>query len=258
MQIVCAIAQRADELVARSTLEPDEDNWELVGALGRTAIMLGEWASAIEVLTPFVEGGPPRSPGLGVALCKLYRPEPLSPEYRRGQSLLEAACEASPKDADALASLAGTWKGVDDAMAHALCKRAVAADPFDSYAVGNLLEYEISERHDLSIVKQNPVMTREVIVRLPRPGGRRKNLPWAFFDIGKFSILLDRPYESIAAYAKAVQLSTARFMIETSLRSLQRLSLAAGETLADIGSAIWLLEIAAVAEPTGVLLDGDR
>jgi hypothetical protein len=253
------LLQRADSLLARSPLDLEEDNSELAGALGRTAIMLGEWASAIDVLTPFVDGGQPEiSRDLGVALCKLYRPEPSSREYRRGQSLLEAACAASPKDADALASLAGTWKGVDDSMAHALYRRAVAADRSDPYAVGNLLEYEISERRDLSIVKQNPALTEDVIARCRAQAEAGENLPWAFFDIGKFSILLDRAYESIAAYAKAVQLSTARFMIETSLRSLERLSLAAGEALGDIGSAIWLLEIAAVAEPTGVLLDGDR
>jgi hypothetical protein len=49
------------------------------------------------------------------------------------------------------------------------------------------------------------------------------NLPWAFYDMGKFYLLLGKPHESLAAYAKAIQLSTASFMIETSLASLDRL-----------------------------------
>jgi len=51
------------------------------------------------------------------------------------------------------------------------------------------------------------------------------NLPWAFYDIGKFYLLRGMPYESLTAYAKAVQLSTASFMIETSRASLDRLAI---------------------------------
>jgi hypothetical protein len=224
-----ADADRARELLERAqslmaSFGPGAEGAKVAAVLGRAAIMVGAWGSAVDLLAPFVEQGPPEiSRDLGVALCKLHRSEPNGPEYRRGQRLLEAACAASPSDADALASLAGTWKGIDEAAAHRLYRQAVAADPSDPYAWGNLLEYEISSRGDLSAVREKPSVTEAAIRRCRAQADAGANLPWAFYDIGKFSLLLERPYESLAAYARAVQLSTAPFMIETSLVSLERL-----------------------------------
>ncbi len=48
-------------------------------------------------------------------------------------------------------------------------------------------------------------------------------MPWALYDLGKFHLLLDEPYESLDAYAKGLQVSSAPFMIETSLESLDRI-----------------------------------
>jgi class 3 adenylate cyclase len=252
------LLQRALSLMAGTPFYSGHDGSQVASTLGRAAMMLGEWGSVITLLTPLVEG---RSPeiwrDLGVALCKFNRNDTNGPGYRRGQHLLEDACAASPKNADALASLAGTWKGIDDSAAYALYRAAVEADPSDPYAVGNLLEYEISQRGDLSVVRRNLTMSGDVIARCRAQADARENLPWAFYDIGKFSVLLERGYESIAAYAKAVQLSTARFMIETSLQSLERLSLVAGEVLLDLGPARWFLQLATVADQTGVPFDGE-
>ncbi len=49
------------------------------------------------------------------------------------------------------------------------------------------------------------------------------NLPWAFYMMGKFYLLLGKPYKSLEAYTKAVQLSPAPWMIGTALSSLERL-----------------------------------
>jgi hypothetical protein len=49
------------------------------------------------------------------------------------------------------------------------------------------------------------------------------NLPWAYFDLGKFCLLSGRTSEGLAAYAKAVELSTAAFMLERSGASLRTL-----------------------------------
>jgi hypothetical protein len=50
------------------------------------------------------------------------------------------------------------------------------------------------------------------------------NMPWAFYNLGIFHLLLGQPYESLSAYAKAIQLSSTDWMIETSLRLLEKLS----------------------------------
>ena len=55
------------------------------------------------------------------------------------------------------------------------------------------------------------------------------NLPWAFFMMGKFNLLLEKPHESLECYAKAVELSLSPWMIDSALSSLKRLRNVAGK-----------------------------
>ena len=54
------------------------------------------------------------------------------------------------------------------------------------------------------------------------------NVPWAFYNLGIFHLLLGQPYDSLSMYAKAIQVSTTDWMIETSLRLLEKLSVVRG------------------------------
>jgi hypothetical protein len=155
-------------------------------------------------------------------MCKLHRDDPLGADYRRGQAYLERA--AAHGDADAIASLAGTWKGIDEKKVRELYRRASEIDPADPYPLGNLLEYEIEAAGDLSPVEGMRDWIAAAIERCRQQAAGGQNLPWAHYDLGKFRLLLGLPYEGLAAYAKAVDLSPAAFMVETSLVSLRRLS----------------------------------
>jgi hypothetical protein len=50
------------------------------------------------------------------------------------------------------------------------------------------------------------------------------NSPWSFYEMEKTYLLEGRPFDSLAACAKAIQLSTAEWMIDTSLRSLEEIA----------------------------------
>ena len=52
------------------------------------------------------------------------------------------------------------------------------------------------------------------------------NLPWAFFDLGKFQLMLGQPYEGLAQYCKGVENSTAPFFLDAALASFVTLGLA--------------------------------
>jgi hypothetical protein len=52
------------------------------------------------------------------------------------------------------------------------------------------------------------------------------NLPWAYFDLGKFHLMLREPDKSLFFYAKGADSSTSRFMIESALRSFDQLDAA--------------------------------
>ena len=187
---------------------------------------LGEWERAVALLDPVAEqAGPGAMKDLGVSLTKFHRDDATGEEYRRGQALLERAAEAGD-DPDAFASLAGTFKGVDDARVHALYLRALALDPSYPYALGNHVEYELRERGDLDVLDQFHDAIEGAAGRCRQQADAGENLPWAFFDLGKFRLLSGDPYFALDSYAKAVHLSTAAFMIETSLRSLEGLSVA--------------------------------
>jgi len=206
-------------------LAHDPKNIELAARIGKLAITLGDWPTAIETLSKYIKSGhPPILRDLGVAMCKLYKSKPDGQKYRQGQKYLEAAIAADPKDTDAIASLAGTYKDIDEEKARELYRQAFEVDPSDTYPLGNYIEYETVRLQDTSIVLALRPVIDNAIQRCRDQADVGMNLPWSFYDIGKFYLLRGMPYESLTAYAKAVQLSTASFMIETSRESLDRLT----------------------------------
>jgi ppGpp synthetase/RelA/SpoT-type nucleotidyltranferase len=212
-------------------LEHDPQNAELAGRVAKLAIALGAWDRAIEVLSPLVDQDIASTPqpvlrDLGVALCRRHRDRSDSDEFQRGQQYLELAAAPEHGDVDAVCSLAGTWKGIDDARARDLYRQGFELDPADPYALGNYLELELPH-HPALLDTVRPLLRRAV------ERGRRHveagiNLPWAHYDLGRFHLLLDEPFDSLDAYARALRTSAAAFMVETSLASLERLTSVVG------------------------------
>jgi ppGpp synthetase/RelA/SpoT-type nucleotidyltranferase len=211
-------------------LEYDPDNAELAGRIGKLAITLGDWPKAVEVLGKHAgSGNPSVLRDLGVALCKMHKSDRDSPEYRQGQEYLEIACLPPNEDVDALASLAGTWKGIDDDKVQKLYRQAFQIDPTDPYPLENYLDLEIALARDTSIVSLLSPVISSAIRRCQAQADVGVNLPWAFFMMGKFNLLLDNPRESLECYAKAVQLSLSPWMIDSALSSLERLKKVSGK-----------------------------
>jgi ppGpp synthetase/RelA/SpoT-type nucleotidyltranferase len=205
-------------------LSHDTANAGLADRVARLAIALGDWALAVEVLAPFVGAEPAAAPmpvlrDLGTALCRLHRDRPAGDDYVRGQHFLELASASG--DVDALCTYAGTWKGVDDVRARALYRRAFEIDPTNPYPLGNYLELELDR--DPTVLASVVPLVRGGIERCERHVAAGINLPWAHFDLGRFHLLLGEPYEALAAYASGIATSSAPFMIETGLASLERL-----------------------------------
>ncbi|MBA3233501.1 MAG: hypothetical protein H0T17_06105 [Propionibacteriales bacterium] len=217
----------------------------LMEEAAKLLVTMGRWREAVTLLSPYVAlGHGPLLRDLGVALCQLNRSYPSSADYLEGQRLLEIAGAPPNRDIDALASLAGTWKGVDDARARSFYRQCLDLDPSDPYALGNVLEYAIAADGDLSIVEAMRDQISEANRRCRSQADKGVNLPWAFFDSGKFALLLGHPDEAIASYAKAVQLTTADHMLLTSLASMDRLQ---GSSGGEIPGASWTRRLLAVA-----------
>lgn len=221
---------RAEAALLEIVLEYDPDNTELAGRIGKLAITLGDWPKAVEILGKHAGSGDPSVlRDLGVALCKMHKSDRDSPEYRQGQSYLETACQPPNEDVDALSSLAGTWKGIDDDKVRKLYHQAFQKDPTDPYPLENYLDLEIALARDTSIVSLLSPVIGSAIQRCQAQADVGVNLPWAFFMMGKFNLLLGDPHGSLECYAKAVQLSLSPWMIDSALSSLERLRKVAGQ-----------------------------
>lgn len=161
---------------------------------------------------------------MGVVLCKANTADPHGEAYKQGQRYLEMASSPPNRDADTLASLAGTWKKLDEGKTRDYYRQAFEVDPTDPYAVSNYLVYEIIHQHDLAPASLMAPSLAAPIQRCHDQAEVGMNMPWAYYNLGIFHLLLGQPYASLSAYAKAIQVSTTDWMIETSLRLLEELS----------------------------------
>lgn len=218
---------RAEGELLESVQAYDPDNLKLAERIGKLAMSLGDWAKAVEVLGQ--HEGRAHAPilrDLGVSLCKLHKGNPRGDEYGRGQQLLEKACQPPNRDPDALGSLAGTWKELDPEKARDYYRQAYELESTYPYTVGNYLVAEIVHRRDLSAVSPMTPAIRSAMQRCRDQVEVGMNLPWAYYDLGTFHLVLDQSYDSLSAYAKAIQLSPAGWFLSTSLRTLAQLEVA--------------------------------
>ena len=222
--------QLKDEIsILESVLTCDADNPELAYRIGKLAMELGDWQKAIDIFSKYAGSGyQPILRDLGVVLCKVNAGDPQGELYKQGQRYLEIASSPPYRDSDALASLAGTWKKFDEAKTRAYYRQAFELDPSDPYAVSNYLACEIIHQRDLAPASlMTPTLTA-AIQRCRDQADVGMNMPWAFYNLGIFHLLLGQSYDSLSMYAKAVQVSTTDWMIETSLRLLDKLSVVQG------------------------------
>jgi len=215
---------REELAIAEYVLECDRKSVKVAHRVARLAISLGEWEKVVRVLSRYVNAKyAPVLRDLGVAMCKQNAGSKAGKKYKEGQKHLRAAIALDPKDADALASLAGTYKGTDAKKALALYQQAFEVDSADPYPLGCYLEQKIANERSTAFVSLMRPTLLKAIDRCREQADIGINLPWAFFDIGKFHLLLGQPYDGLTAYAKGIQLSTSADMIESALGSINLL-----------------------------------
>ena len=206
-------------------LKNDPQNLEVAHRIGKIAIVMGDWQKAIQVLSKFAASNyQPIIRDLGVALCTKNKDNKDSTEFLQGRKYLEAACAPPNRDIDALTSLAGTYRGTDEEQARILYRQAFTIDSTNPYVLGNYLESELIHRRETSALTLVTPLIETAIKRSRSQAEVGVNLQWVFYDIGRFYLFLEKPYESLDAYAKAVQVSLNDWVIEAALRSIDRLA----------------------------------
>jgi ppGpp synthetase/RelA/SpoT-type nucleotidyltranferase len=227
--------------VEAGTLDPQRDlpcqggDPKSAHRIAHLDIAVGEFEDAMRILQPLADEmaqNPEAYPlstyqpvlrDLGIACCKVYDKE--SDGYCRGQEYLEQACKLLPNDPDSAGSLAGTYRRQGNhARAHELYRQAYQSDPSDPYAVSNYLITEILLAESITPVQLMLPAIRNAMKRGQEQVAVGMNIPWALYDQAMFHLLLQEPYEALILYARAVQKSTASWMVKTSLETLENLS----------------------------------
>jgi class 3 adenylate cyclase len=223
---------------------------------GRLAVDLGDWPIAVDLLELLIADGEADEEaiyGMGVALTQAHRGHADAPELDRGRSLLGELLERAPT-ADVAASLAGSWKGIDDRRALGLYRSALDLDPGHPYALGNVVELEAAESGSLDGAPAMRTFLEAAAERCRAEIERGENQPWSCYDLAKFSLLVDAQDEAFSAACLAVARSSAAFMVETSLSSFERFA-ALDDSLPGLSRliALYRLALAAVFGDTSVV-----
>lgn len=205
-------------------LQLDPENPRLAARLGKLALDADDLKKAIQVFTPFEASQyGPLLRDFGVALCKDSQPG--TRQFQRGEKLIEKACHTSGvEDADAFCSLGGVLKRANRPKeAFDYYSKALEIDRASPYALGGVIETGLLAGRSIDIDDDLRTHMREVMKRSSMQADAGVNMPWAFFDLGKYSILLGSPLEGLSCVARGVSMSTAPWQIETTLRSFEAL-----------------------------------
>ncbi len=216
-------------------LEIDKTDLQVAQKLAKLEMVAEDWKKAKKILEAILENTKDQMVSqikhaailrdLGIVVCKLNKPE--TAEFQRGQLQLEQSIKLNPRDSDALAALGGTYKSShEEEKAQIWYKRALDENPGDPYALGNFLIYEIKKSRNLNCIEHYDGMLKTAISRRLHQIEVLVDLPWAFFDVGLFSLLLGDFDTSFTNYLHGIRYSLQSWMIETTLETLNSLKLA--------------------------------
>lgn len=222
---------KAEIEILTNVLKHDSENESIALEIARLANELREWDTVLTVLEPFKDGiNPSILCTYGLAVCNKNdhaKTCPGSPvdyqAYRQGLRFIERALELRPNDVAIICALAGTYRDVDDAKAETLYRLAFTLDPTNPYPLSYYLDYvarggyhTVTKEYLRPLLKQAYTKSRELAdVNL--------DLPWSFFNMGKFALFMGEPYDALQKYIKGCQSSASSWPVMQALRSLKAL-----------------------------------
>ncbi len=208
----------------QAVLPRDPKNAQLARRIARLQSYLGRWADAVDTLTSFPGPTPPAHLSvLGHALCKLHERDRNSEGFEEGLEALRRAAESRPPDLEALMMLADFVVRDDEKRAFRLYERAFDLDPTHPQALGGFLELTISREHNLALISVLRPHLERAVNKCRDQAEVGVNLPEALYRAGQFLLLLGRPYESLAEYARAVKLTSREDVIDHALLTIRRI-----------------------------------
>ncbi len=191
----------------RIVLSYGTQNVDLAVKIAQLALSVGRHEIALEVLEPYVAAANQGVQGVrGVTLVEMHWDTPRSREYLEGRRSLEAACGHRQKDAETLCALAESWVRDDESKARNLYQQAVGVDATAPVALVRYIEFEIAHSSSNTVARLAAPMIRNAIDRCGKQIEARVNLPWAWASRALLHLLVDEPYEALAAVGQLIRL----------------------------------------------------
>ena len=221
-----AKAAAAELAILEQTIACVPDDPEIAARAAKYAIILGDFEKAIGLLEPHAAGDfGPALRDYGVALCQVS--EPGSGLYQRGIASLRRAVQVSPSDPDAFASLAGALRRLDDRdateEARDLYRSSAEIDESFAYGILGWLEVELELNRSSDLVTTMREWLDRASERCREHIAANVSMPWAYFNLGKIELLRGRIREGLGLYAHGIGRSSAGFMLQSQVRSIDAL-----------------------------------
>lgn len=216
---------RQEIRILENVLKYNPANIEISHEIARLAFELADWKKAIAILKPFVNGtNLTVIRDFGIALCNNSLERKDSRDYRRGQEFLRSVTEKDPSDIYALCALAGTYRDIDENEAERLFKNAFEIEPDNPYPLNYYLDYSIAAKRDVSVIHPLRSVIREAYRKSRELADAGLESPWTYYNMGKFSLLLNNEYDALNNYSKAVQATCSPWPLNLAIRSLKIIS----------------------------------
>lgn len=158
----------------------------------------------------------------GVALTKAYSSG--HERFEQGIRYLEQAIQADPADWDAHCSLGGAFRRANDSRRQlaAGCYRAAHdLDPTNPYALGQYIAEEIANQKRVEFIEYLRPAVRQASERAAQQAAAGVNLPWAWFDLGLFSLYDRQPVKAVEYYARGIAAAVSPDLIDTASRTIE-------------------------------------
>lgn len=200
----------------------DPENAEIAHEIAHLAFELEDWQKVITVLEPFKEKkNYAVVRDYAIAVCNWYSDNKKSKEYQTGQKILKSIVEQHPSDVHAICSLAGSYRDLDEFEAEKFYRIAFETAPGDPYPLSYYLDYLVAAKRDLSVLSSLVPLIRHSYKRSRDLADVSLGSPWTYFNMGKFSLLLNDECDALHNYAKAIQSANSPYPISLALRYLK-------------------------------------
>ncbi len=240
--------------------EADKNNYQVGYRIARLAMAINDMDKSIEILNEIVKSESFKKASdpeiaeilrdLGISHHIKYKKTPESSEFLQGKSYLKEAIQINPFDSDAWASLGGVFKqqkNYDDALDSYM--EALKVDPGNPYPLGNYLILLIQQSGDISQIDKHREMIHKGIERRLTQARVMVDMPWSYFDLGLFNLLLGNVMDALDYYLKAIRCSPDIWMIETTLNTLNTLKLSQERQIEGIDLVKQILYLGIIFHP---------